>query len=116
MNGRLGGAAMALLAACLLGLASPRHAVAGTNRWTSHWAEYNTDVEALAIDPFDTQTIYAGAFYTDEPPSADFYKSTDGGTSWTSVSQGLGDRGVQSIAMDPETPNTLYVGTVSTGV
>lgn len=57
---------------------------------------------ALAGDPVDPATFYAGTFY------AGFFKTTDAGATWTQQSQGLGTPMVTSIVIDPRVPSTLY--------
>ena len=41
------------------------------------------------------------------------YKSTNGGDTWTRVNSGLDDPNVYGLAMDLDSPNTLYVSTSS---
>ena len=83
-------------------------------------------VYALAIDPLNTATLYAAT-------SSGVLKTTDGGSTWTTVNSGL-PKGVvqtpnfsrfsgqplaplaptdpvQALAIDPTNPATLYVGT-----
>ena len=55
-------------------------------------------VNALAADPTDSSTLYAGA------PEGVF-KSTDGGANWANV---FGKGSVAALTMDPTQPNTLY--------
>lgn len=65
-------------------------------------------ISALAIDPQNTQTIYAGTNV--------IYKSNDGGRSWEPKSVGLepapgrGTREITAIAVDPADSNYLYAG------
>jgi photosystem II stability/assembly factor-like uncharacterized protein len=73
------------------------------------------DVSALAIDPQNPSTLYAGAF--------DYYaqrggvlKSVDGGASWSAVNSGLTMLNVQTLAIDPQNPSTVYAGTNGGGV
>ena len=68
-------------------------------------------IRALAIDPHNTATVYAGVnFYGDvlfaEPQGYGVYKSEDGGNSWHAA--GIGGRVVTALAIDPVTPTTLY--------
>ena len=78
--------------------------------------------QCIAIDPFDSQAIYAGNrnFSGVDYPNA-FYRSKDGGTTWTSFDQspflqgpgsGGGDQGtrvfVSCVVCDPTTPGRLY--------
>ena len=44
---------------------------------------------------------------------AGVFKSVDGGDSWTAVNTGLDDLGVFGIALDTDSPDTLYVSTNS---
>ncbi len=87
---------------------------AGAN-WTpltDHWPTIH--VSSLAIDPSNTQTIYAGtgdfhgwAFF-----SFGIMKSTDGGATWTNQGNSqFGNCAVSSILVDPDQPQTVIVTT-----
>src|SRR5438445_605362 len=65
-------------------------------------------VSALAIDPFNTQTIYVS--------DAGIAKSTDGGESWNALIRQPGTSGVSSVVVDPVHPNVIYAGTYGDGV
>jgi len=63
-------------------------------------------VYVLAIDPNNSQTIYAGT-------STDVFKSTNGGGAWSRI---IGDGSdehiyVRSLVIDPSNPQTIYIGT-----
>src|SRR5207249_4971393 len=89
----------------------------GGGRWTL----VNTSLpgsylstQNLVIDPQTPTTLYAGTF------GEGVFKSTDGGGSWNAVNTGLptypaGDHyphtNVEALAIDPQTPTTLYAGT-----
>jgi photosystem II stability/assembly factor-like uncharacterized protein len=89
-----------------------------------NWVAVNTGltvhyVFALAIDPATPTTLYAGTDYEPPPPvslnadlaSESVFKSTNGGESWFAVNTGLPEHArVHSLAIDPVTPATLYVG------
>src|SRR5207249_1155511 len=64
---------------------------------------------ALAIDPADPTTLYAGT------SNRGLYKSTDRAASWTDVTGDMVppgyDVGVHAVAIDPANPSTLYAGT-----
>ncbi len=66
---------------------------------------------ALAIDPENPSLLYAGT-------SGGIYKSADAGATWKTSNQGLVKEtrvnamslGINSIAIDPEKPDSVYVG------
>jgi len=77
-------------------------AVAGEYVWTSN-GPYGGAIAALAIDPQNPMTIYAGTHF------AGIFKSTNGGGKWLPL---MGSPGVvNAIAIDPQNPTTLYAGT-----
>src|SRR5581483_3751488 len=57
-------------------------------------------IYSIAVDPTNTQIVYAGG-------GGCFYRSLNGGQSWTLLSSTVG---AQSIAIDPNNSATLYVG------
>jgi photosystem II stability/assembly factor-like uncharacterized protein len=76
---------------------------------------------ALAIDPDNPGTLYAGGY------GNGVFKTTDGGTSWVLVSAGLPEyfgcdlfigfcSFVDTLAIDPHTPSTVYAGTSRGGI
>jgi photosystem II stability/assembly factor-like uncharacterized protein len=62
-------------------------------------------VNAIAFHPSEVNTIFVGS------PSGGFWKTTDGGTSWTNLSNNLPTIGVSSILIHPTTPDIIYIGT-----
>jgi cysteine-rich repeat protein len=90
--------------------ATPTHGPtpqAGDNAW-SVFGPQGGSILSLAIDPTSPQTVYAGT-------NGGVFKSTDGGSSWSTASKGLTDSGitetyVQELAIDPSSPQTLYAG------
>ncbi len=83
----------------------------------------NTAIYALAIDPTDSQVLYAGsnanpASYVGADPDRLFntvgvvHKSADGGRTWTELPTGFvrGTR-VTGLRIDPSNPSTLYAST-----
>ncbi|MBD3168963.1 MAG: T9SS type A sorting domain-containing protein [candidate division Zixibacteria bacterium] len=62
-------------------------------------------ITAIAVHPDDQDIIYAGAAL------GGILKSTDGGDSWTPVSDAVPSLSVGDIAMDPANPEVLYFGT-----
>lgn len=75
------------------------------------------NVKTLVIDPVNPLTIYAGVGPTSSFGSfrGGVFKSTDAGNSWTASGNGLLVTSVNTIALDPDTPSTVYAGT-SVGV
>jgi photosystem II stability/assembly factor-like uncharacterized protein len=67
-------------------------------------------IGALAIDPYNSNIIYAGA------SEGVVYKSTDAGETWSRVSAGLGTGSVSTLAIDPKDSNTIYMGINDGGV
>jgi len=62
------------------------------------------NVTALAIDPTDPATVYAG--------TTGVFKSIDGGANWVDASNGIPDIDqVHALAIDPSSPSTVYAGT-----
>ncbi len=59
----------------------------------------------VAADPLDANTIYAAS------ASGGVWKSTDGGTNWSSIFDGYGSPSIGALALDPTDANTVYVGT-----
>lgn len=70
-------------------------------------------VVSVVIDPQNSNTLYAGT-------SGGVYKSTDGAKNWRTVHHGMIKEGeiaaamalgVNTLAIDPRSPNTIYAGT-----
>lgn len=68
------------------------------------WSEVFTggSVKSLAIDPTNSQIIYAAI------PGTGVVKSKDGGTSWSAVNGGITDKNINAVTIDPASHNTLY--------
>ncbi len=62
-------------------------------------------VTALAVDPTNANIVYLGG------AEGGVWKSTDGGTTWTPLTDSQPSLAVGSIALDPQNPQTIYVGT-----
>jgi photosystem II stability/assembly factor-like uncharacterized protein len=60
---------------------------------------------ALVIRPDDPNTMYAGTV------GGGVWKTTDGGQTWTPLTDLLPSIGIGALAMDPQSPDTLYAGT-----
>jgi photosystem II stability/assembly factor-like uncharacterized protein len=65
------------------------------------------DVESLAIDPRNTNVIYAGTWYLP-------YKSTDGGQTWRIIKKGIiDDSDIFAINIDPRNANHIIASACS---
>lgn len=78
----------------------------GPYSWTtSSYNPGNGRVNAIAEDPNDVNTLYIGA------PAGGCWKSTDGGASWTVLTDNLQSLGVSAIAIDYTNSDVVYIGT-----
>lgn len=70
-------------------------------------------VSSILIDPADPDIIYIGTGDRDaaDAPGIGVYKSTDGGSTWTSSSTGMGNKTVGMMIMHPSDPNTIIAAT-----
>jgi photosystem II stability/assembly factor-like uncharacterized protein len=59
----------------------------------------------LLVNPKDPRVLYTGFEYVG------VFKSTDAGESWFPINLGLGDLTITGLAMDPESPDTVYAAT-----
>jgi photosystem II stability/assembly factor-like uncharacterized protein len=66
--------------------------------------EFDSVVRALAVHPVRPEVVFAGA-------DAGLGRSDDGGTRWTRVDSPFNDTQVWSIAIDPNDPDHMLVGT-----
>src|SRR6202011_37862 len=57
------------------------------------------------VDPTNTNVVYAGA------AQGGIWKTTDGGTTWTPLTDTQASLAIGSIALDPQNHNTIYAGT-----
>ena len=69
----------------------------------------NTGVRALALDPTNTSTLYAGTL------GSGVFKSTDMGANWLAINNGLTNLDIFALAIDPTDTSTLYAGTINFG-
>ena len=81
----------------------------------------DTNVTVLAIDPRNPSTLYAGTeSHRDRFPPVfqGLLKSTDSGSSWLPINQGLSDvtGRVSALLVDPKSPSTLYAAFTGDGV
>jgi hypothetical protein len=76
---------------------------------------YGMDISSIYIDPHDTsgQTVYvtvAGIQTLTEGVQV-VYRSTDGGAHWTSLMANLPSAPANSLVVDPQDANTVYIAT-----
>jgi uncharacterized protein (TIGR03437 family) len=62
-------------------------------------------VNAVAIDPRDNNVVYIGA------AEGGVWKTTDGGVSWTPLTDNEASLASGAIAIDPANPDIVYIGT-----
>lgn len=69
-------------------------------------------VNSLAIDPMSPSTLYAATTERGANPSGGIFKSFDGGANWQAINagleEGMRDKSVLSITIDPTRTSTLY--------
>jgi photosystem II stability/assembly factor-like uncharacterized protein len=75
----------------------------GGNSWmaTANAAQIYGAIGALAVDPLNSGTVYAGTSYG-------VVKTMDGGASWTYTSHGMRGINVEFVTVDPYNSGTLY--------
>src|SRR5579872_647399 len=80
-------------------LIGPKPTGGGTNNITAG------RINAIAIDPRDNNTVYIGA------AEGGVWKTTDGGATWTPLTDDQPSLANGAIVLDPNNPDTVYVGT-----
>jgi photosystem II stability/assembly factor-like uncharacterized protein len=100
---------------------NPDMLLVGTNRgvWVSmdsgdSWRQMSTqatpglvNVESLAIDPRNTDVVYAGTWYLP-------YKTTDGGRTWRVIKNGIiDDSDIFAVDLDPRNPDHIIASACS---
>jgi photosystem II stability/assembly factor-like uncharacterized protein len=73
--------------------------------WPPLWGEMSGRVRGVAVHPTDPSTVYIGA------AGGGTWKTTNGGTSWVSLSDDFPNITFGAIAIDPTNPNVVYAGT-----
>lgn len=86
----------------------------GGTRWHPTGLK-NAYIRAVAIDPLNSGTLYAGSannHWAERPiPYRGIFKSTDGGASWFAINNGLSNiTYITSIVIDRDNTNILYIG------
>ena len=72
------------------------------------------DVTSIFVDSHDStgKTVYVtvAGFVPPTQPGEQIYMTTDGGLHWTMICANLPDSPANAIVVDPQDPNTVYVG------
>jgi uncharacterized protein (TIGR03437 family) len=70
-------------------------------------------VTRVVADPLDPATVYVtlSGFAPDNSRDGHVYRSTDSGRTWTNISGNLPNVPVNDLVVDPDIPDTLYIGT-----
>ena len=82
-----------------------RAPVSGTNFVNLGPTNFAGRVSSLAVDPTNSSVIYRGT------AGGGLWKSTDGGTTWTPLTDSLGNLSIGAVAVAPSQPQIVYVGT-----
>lgn len=78
----------------------------GPDSWNSiGWNPGIGRINVIAVDPNNSNVIYVGA------PAGGCWKSTNGGNSWTPLTDTLATLGVSGIAINPQNSNEIYLAT-----
>ena len=71
-------------------------------------------VTHITVDPIDPATVYvtySGFASATEAFQGHIFKSADGGSTWTDLTNNLPNLPLDDLAVDPDVPNTLYLAT-----
>ncbi len=84
----------------------------GPTNWnrTSSWSPGLGRVDNIAIHPLNTNVIYVGS------PNGGCWKTINGGTNWTSLTDGQVFMQIGDVEVDPTNLNTVYIGTLGSGM
>ncbi len=78
----------------------------GPTSWNSiGWNPGIGRINAITVDPNNSNTIYVGT------PAGGCWKTTNGGSNWTPLTDNLSSLGVSGIAVDPTNSNIVYLAT-----
>lgn len=78
----------------------------GPTNWSSiGWNPGIGRINCVAVDPNNSSIIYVGS------PAGGCWKTTDGGASWSPMTDNLASLGVSGIAIDPNNSNIVYIAT-----
>jgi hypothetical protein len=87
----------------------------GGTSWTrgvTGITETAINIQQVAIDPVNPNIAYIAVFDGATNSTNGIYKSTDGGATWTPITNGIGTiKNFLAIAVNPLNPNVIYAGT-----
>ncbi|MGO4881335.1 MAG: WD40/YVTN/BNR-like repeat-containing protein [Bryobacteraceae bacterium] len=77
----------------------------GPSTRNGFWGTNSGRISAIAVDPTNNQIVYAGA------AQGGIWKTTNGGATWIALTDTQASLAVGSMAIDPQSHLTVYVGT-----
>src|SRR3981189_3749056 len=89
----------------------------GGKTWKKVGLEATRHIGRIVIHPRNAEVVYVAALghLWGPNPERGVYKTSDGGKSWSQVLKINEATGVSDIAMDPESPDTLYAAAYERG-
>ncbi|MCL5020109.1 MAG: hypothetical protein M1339_00275, partial [Bacteroidetes bacterium] len=72
---------------------------------TPYWNNVAGRMTSIAVDPTDSLVVYAAA------AGGGLWKTTDGGSSWTPLTDNFSRLASGAVAVDPNNPSVIYYGT-----
>jgi photosystem II stability/assembly factor-like uncharacterized protein len=91
----------------------------GGINWEQRTSPPSTSINAMVINPQKPDTIYLASGDYLYGPGGSVLKSSDGGSSWAEINNGLpiaSNRFLYSLVINPLNPENIYLGTLSWGV
>ena len=81
------------------------------NKWVSisNSTLSNMTVQEIAVSNHSIQNVYLGTY-------KGVFKSTSAGDSWSLYTDGLTNKDIRALAIDPQNPNVVYAGSWGKGV
>ena len=95
----------ALFFLCLALPAAARWEPIGPSAVVSGNTRFSGPVRAVAVDPTDFQTVFAGTEF------GGLWRTRDGGLTWAAVADGECSLSISAVAIDPGDPSIVYAGT-----